>query len=591
MFVVVCAEVPESVGGIAGQVTLRRASMVGASRVARMIRFCVHDPSALRTVPTNGGESFDLRSAFLVGVDGRPTRGVMEARRGEIVAAVSGDQPFGLSLLVDLGAGVSPGELGSASGREPVSNIASNFASEFAGARMQVQTCFLPPRAEPYELFLEFARWTIKQFIEDCERWQMWNPSRHAEAFERWEAARDVFREALRTVDPLEAERLSRRALAIGLSACEALASRHAALLLAKRFSKRAASGASLGVCVEAAAPPNPASAAVSVASRFDVIALRTPWRRLETKPGTYDFKSLDAWVKWAVAAKKRIVLGPLVDFSTRDGVPTGLPDHVLAARGNHERMAELLWNHTRKIAERYRDAARVFIPASGANCAGWHTEGIDRMVEYVRTTVYAVRDARQDAQIVLEIRSPGAESWRGVKGTAWPSAFVQRLVAENLSLAAVGVRFEQGALGDPVRDLMTNARILDDYLGKEVPIIITGFGIPSVASPEQSVARGHWRGGASNERQKEWGDAMTRLAMSRGFVEAVWWSRLEDVAENSAGSTPAGSTPARSTDGLLDVAGNIKPIAERLLALRRAMSPTQGTAVGAASPSVRGGA
>ncbi len=78
----------------------------------------------------------------------------------------------------------------------------------------------------------------------------------------------------------------------------------------------------------------------------------------------------------------------------------------------------------------------------------------------------------------------------------------------------------------------------------------------------------------------------MTRLAMSRGFVEAVWWSRLEDVAENSAGSTPA-----RSTDGLLDVAGNIKPIAERLLALRRAMSPTQGTAVGAASPSVRGGA
>jgi hypothetical protein len=548
------------------QVTLRRASAVDAfSRVDSMIRFRVHDPSALRTVPANdGGEAFDLRSAFLVGADGRPTRGAMEARRGEIVAAVAGDQPFGLSLLVDLGAGVAPGELG----------------SELVGARIQVQTCFLPPRAEPYDLFLEFARWTIKQFIEDCERWQMWNPSRHSDAFERWEAARESFREALRTADPKEVERLSRRAVAIGLSACEALAARHAALLLAKRFSKRAASGASLGVCVEPVTPPIPTGNAVSVAARFDVIALRTPWRRLEPKPGAYDFKALDAWVKWAVAAKKRIVLGPLVDFFTRDGAPTELPDHVLAARGNHERMAELLWNHARRVAERYRDAARVFIPVSGANCAGWHTEGIDRMVEYVRTAVYAVRDVRQDAQIVVEIRSPGAESWRGTKGTAWPAAFVQRLVAENLSPAAVGVRFEQGGYGDPMRDMMTNARMLDGYLGQEVPIIITGFGVPSVGVPEQSTVRGHWRGGAGVDRQKEWGDAMTRLAMSRGFVEAVWWSRLEDVVGN----------PAAASDGLLDTAGNIKPIAERLLALRRAMSPAQGAAAGTAVGGASGG-
>ncbi len=499
-----------------------------------MIRFRIHTPTALRTLQDpKHGSVWDLRSAYLVGDNGRPVRGTIEAKGDSIFCAASGDVPLGIALLVD----------------------APN------AGRVVLQTCFLPQRAQPYDLFLEIARWLIKQFVEECETWQMWNPALSGPAFVHWEAAREAFRGAMHSEDPVEAERLALQAIASGVQAGECMTLRHADHLLAHRHRRKAASSTTLGITVDPRIPPTTANTAA--AKHFDVIALATPWRVIEPKPGKYDFTGLDAWVKWAASERKALVMGPLIDFSTVDGVPTELPAHALAAKKDTKRMRELIWEQVRAVVGRYQNATPLFVAVSGANCAGWSDEsagdGLERMVEFTRTAVVAVRDAKKTAKVVVEIQSPGAESWRGAKGTSWPTSFLQRLVSENLSLAAAGVRFCQGGGADPVRELMTIGALIDGYIGRELSIFITGFGVPSAVTPQELERRGSWHGSASPQKQAEWGEAFMRIALSRSFVEGAWWSRLQDVAGGAS-------------DGVVDAKGQVKPILERLLAVRHSM-------------------
>ena len=506
-----------------------------------MHQFRIHDPrgpDGLLQPATGAAGSgvWSISSCYLVGTDGRPARGAWKQSGDSIYAKPANDTPIGLALLVDVG----------------------------AGGRLVLQTCFLPAREKPYDLFLEIARWMIKQFVEECETWQMWNPAIAKEAIELWESARTTFREALRCDDPLAAERLARRTIAFGLDAGEALALRHAGHLVARRFRRKAVSSTTLGVCVDPATPPNPAS--MAAAKRFDVIALRTPWTLIERTPGKRDFSAVDAWVSWCVKERKALVLGPLVDFGTVDGMPTELPAHVLAARGDAKKFREFVWGQTRALAERYGAATPLFIATSGANCAGWHDEGIDRMVDLTRTAIVAVRDVARAARVVVELQSPGAEGWRGERGSAWPTSFLQGLVAANLNLTAAGVRFRQGAGGDPARDLMTTAGLLDGYVGRELPIFVTGFGVPSSTDGSRAaLERGVWRGRTADdampawtaETQARWGGSFFTLALARTFIEGAWWSRLQDARGGPS-------------DGVIDADGHPKPVLARLLEIRQ---------------------
>lgn len=509
-----------------------------------MIRFRVHDPSLVSGAVAFGGgragTGSGLACAHLVGADGRPARGTIGWDSGAIACAPADAGPVGIALLLDLG----------------------------ARGRMMLQTCFLPTRAEPYELFVELARALIKQYVEECETWQMWNPALSGDSIEKWESAREVFREALRSVDRAAAERLARRAVELGLDAGETMTLRHADHMLARRHRRKAPSATTLGICVDPETPLTPA--ATAAARVFDVIALRTPWRLIERVPGKPDFSAVEAWAKWAAAERKAVVLGPIVDFGTRDGVPVALPDHVAAMRGDAKRFREAVWFQARRVVERLGAYSPLFIAASGANCAGWHDEGLDRMIELTRTATFAVRDVKRAARVVVELQSPAAESWRGVKGTAWPTAFLQRLAGENLGLTAAGVRFVQGGAGDPVRDFMRDAALLDGYVGRETSVFVTGFGVPSADTDAEFSACGSWRGRWSPETQARWGDVFLRVALARTFIEGAWWSRLQDL-------------PGGPKDGVLDAAGAAKPVLEKLLRVRKSLASAAARAAGGA--------
>jgi hypothetical protein len=208
---------------------------------------------------------WSISSCYLIGTDGRPARGAWKQVGDTIYAKPANDTPIGLALLVDAG----------------------------AAGRLVLQTCFLPAREKPYDLFIEIARSMIKQFVEECETWQMWNPALAKEAIELWESARATFREALRCDDPLEAERIARRSIAYGLDAGEALALRHARHLLARRARRKGVSSTTLGVCIDPATPPTPAISsrpAQSCSSRSRCAGpspRQTPWSNVPVGSAT----------------------------------------------------------------------------------------------------------------------------------------------------------------------------------------------------------------------------------------------------------------------------------------------------------------
>jgi hypothetical protein len=471
--------------------------------------------------------AWSLRSAYLVGPDGRPVAGTVACEGGMIVCKGERDQPIGLALLVDAG----------------------------PAGRLVLQTCFLPSQDEPYELFIEVARWLIKQFVMQSEAWQMWNPAISGDALTVWDRAREQFRAALRCETAPEAERVAREAIALGVAAAEKLTGRHADHLLKRRYALKPASATALGVCVDPAIAPRGAAAAA--AKQFDVIALHTPWKRIEIKPGKRDFAAVDAWVQWCRQERKPFVLGPLIDFGPgENGVGSALPDHALAHRSDAKKLRELVWAHAHAVAERYQNETALFVTVSGANLPSWRAEGIERMLELVRTATVAVREVKRTAKTIIEIQSPIAEGWCGAKGAAWPTSFLQRVVGENLGLSAVGVRVVEGVGRDPVRELLTVADMLDGYLGRDLPVFVSGFGVPSAGD---AGTQGSWRGAWSAEHQAQWGVDMLRISLARSWIEGAWWSRLQDAVGAS--------------DGVIDANGQPKPALGAMLALRRGLN------------------
>ena len=109
----------------------------------------------------------------------------------------------------------------------------------------------------------------------------------------------------------------------------------------------------------------------------------------------------------------------------------------------------------------------------------------------------------------------------------------------------------------DAVHDLLTLATVIDRFRGLEVRTLVSAFGMPSAGATDRVGVR---RAGWSDEVQRAWGGSMARVALGRPFIEAAWWSRLQDAAGGPH-------------DGVLDVAGRAKPVLHELVELKRRVS------------------
>lgn len=478
-----------------------------------ILRFAVHDPGLL----DSGAED----AAHLIGADEGPLRGKVR---------------FGASLI----------RCGFA---DEIAALALPVRAGSAGS-LVLQTCLLPPREEPYGLVLELARHRIKHFIQKCEEWQMWDPALSRGAMERWDGARAVFASALLSNDPARSEELARTALEQAIDASERLADAHAEILLHRRFGARAAGSIVLGAVV---APERAPAGRVErlLSEEFDVVAVPMPWATIEPNPGRFDYAATDRWIEWAQARRRPVMAGPLVDLRE-----SALPAHARAARDDYRRFRDLAYDQVDRIVARYGAAVGIWNVGRGFHANEWLSLGAEQMIDLARRTILAVRQRQRKANTLVELGDVFGEGEARRAGALPPWRYLELLQQEGIPFSAAGVRFTPGADGQRTRDLFQMSATLDRFLGREARLLVSAFAAPSRAG---EADEGWWREGWTPETQAEWAARFASIALSKPFVETLFWAHATDDA-GGAGR------------GLVDPAGCDRPVLSRLLALRRSL-------------------
>jgi GH35 family endo-1,4-beta-xylanase len=451
-----------------------------------MLRFAVYDhqgPAA----------DWPLTNAHLVGADDLPQRGEINFERGHIVCRKRGAEATAVCLQYEAG---SVGSL-------------------------MLQTCLLPDREKPYVLSIELARHRIKMFIAKSEEWQMFDLSAEHPAMKSWEDARKLLTEAWTAEDPIKADRSARQSLGLAIEATERLAMAHAEILLHRRFGSKAASSSTLGVRVWPGRDAQPLRDLIG--KEFDVLVLPLVWKELEVAEGKYNWDPVDRWMDWAAKQKKPIVAGPLLDFSKR-----AVPEWVYVFQNDYETCRDMAYDHLEKVVDRYKSIVGMWNIGEGLNNNENFVFTADQMIDLVRMTTLLLRQARKGARAMIELSQPYGEHCAFTPDSVHPLSFVERLVQEGVRLDAVGIQlmFGRRDFGQATRDLMQISSLLDRFYLLEIPILVSAMGVPSETIDVQG---GWWTEPWSMDLQAKWISRVFAIALSKPFVETLFWTDLYD--------------------------------------------------------------
>ncbi|MDY7110235.1 MAG: endo-1,4-beta-xylanase [Planctomycetota bacterium] len=481
-----------------------------------MLRFAVYDEKGR-------ADSWPLINAHLLGPDDLVLRGKIAFKDGRIVCKTRESQAAALSLQYDAG------RMG----------------------RLMLQTCLLPPRKKPYILSVELARHRIKMFIAKSEEWQMFDLSEDHPAMRHWEQARQGLTAALTADNPVKADRAARAALNRAIEATERLALAHAEILLHRRYATRPASSVTLGVRIWPESEGKELKELI--ASNFDLLIIPLRWKDLEVEEGVYNWERVDRWMEWAGAEGKPIVAGPLLDFSRR-----ALPEWMYVWQHDYDTCRDLVYEYMERVVHRYRGLVGMWNIASGLNVNENFEFTPVQILDLARTASLLVRQSRKGARTMIELREPFGEHGANRRRSIPPLTFVDQLVQGGVKFDALGVQllFGQQDSGRASRDLAQISSLLDKFFLLETPVLVSALGVPSQPIDEEG---GWWHEPWSPDVQSRWIARLFPVAMSKPFVESIFWTDLVDHDE-----------AALPKAALIDESGRARPAFARLTGMRK---------------------
>ncbi len=525
-----------------------------------MIRFAVHDKSG-------PAKDWPLHHAHLIGKEDLTVSGAIGFESGIITCKKHSGDAAALGVQVDAG----------------------------ANGRLVLQTCLLPDREQPYNLFVELARHRLMLLLNKFEEWALVAlPAEHP-VMAGFEKARGLFTQAIATPHDGTAEsacrmtELARESLLLGIEAGERMTA-----LQAERELAAKASGKPLVAIVNDAEeekpepPPKPTLGCILhpdqfseplqkvVAKTFDFVSVPVRWSDIEREEGHRNFVATDRWIEWAVrTAKLPVCGGPLLDMSSR-GVPSWL--HIW--ENDYKTLRELAYEHLKVVVTRYRRAVPRWTVISGVQTNMELNLRMEEMVDLTRLAVLTVRKLQPQATMLIEISHPFGEHTTHIDRALAPVLYAGIVKESGISFDGFGVRLQMGD-GEPgraSRDLMQLSAILDTLASFDKPIHVTAVGAPSGAfRPPAASAKyaelyadpGWWRSSWSPTTQAEWLTQAVAVAAAKPYVHSVCWQMLWDTE----------ATPEMRLGGVITADGRPKPGLKRIgdvsAALRAGRSPT----------------
>lgn len=502
-----------------------------------MIRFAVYNESGLVA-------EMPLRHSYLVGKEDLTIAGMIGFEEGVITCKKHTAEAAALGVQVDAG----------------------------PAGRLVLQTCLLPDRDEPYNLFVELARHRLMLLLTKIEEWSLTDLPPEHPVMSGFEQVRELFTQAISTPHDgtvetaVRATALAKRSLELGIETGERMTLLQAERDLPLRFAA-AGSGSdgaevvkpTIGCTLHPDQFAEPLQRVVVKA--FDFVAVPMRWSEIEREEGQRQFTSTDRWIEWAVrTAKLPVVGGPLLDFSPR-GVPAWL--HIW--ENDYKTLRELAYEHLKVVVTRYRRAVKRWVVVSGVQTNAELSLRMEEMVDLTRLAVLTVRKLQPQAQVFVEVSHPFGEHTTHVDRALAPILFAGVVKESGIGFDGFGVRVQTGDCepGRATRDLMQFSAMLDLLASFDKPVHVTSLGAPSGPARPPPAGKhlelfgdpGYWRGPWTPARQAEWLSAAVTIAAGKPFVHSICWQSLWDSEVS----------PEMPLGGLITAEGKPKPALKRM--------------------------
>ncbi len=438
-----------------------------------------------------------VTGAYVVGSDGVPLRGEIELREPHLICAKRAEGPAALALLC------------------PVPACGS----------IMLETSRLIDRDKPYNLPLELVRGRLMRINQKREEWGLYDFEGIEPVAREIDKARDLFVEALKADEPDLQTRLAEQALQVSFVSGEQLSHFHADLFLTRRRQAHAFSKRTMGCTIDLA---NTAEAyRQRLREAFDFAYLPIPWRTVEPKQQEFNWRPFDSWVEWLAKSRMPIKVGPLVSFHERH-----VPDWLGMYETDFETVRNLIFEHVRRIVERYGTYVHHWDVISGVHAENTFDFSFEQLMELTRVSGSLVKQLAPRAQTVIDLVWPWGEYYARNQRTIPPMLYADMVVQSGIGFDGLGVQFLFGAPADGmfVRDMFQISEKLDRLGSFGKPLHITAVQVPSSPVGEGPLAGGGvWWKPWSEAVQARWLKEFCTLALSKPFVESITWRDLAD--------------------------------------------------------------
>ncbi len=449
----------------------------------------------------------DLATAYLVGADNVPIRGEFTYTDGEIQCRKRAAGPAALTLMWET----------------------KNFGS------VMLETTRLPERDEPYVLNLELARGRVMKLMQKREEWGIFDVTEAQVINEKANECRDLLLNAITHQDePAKCSEFADKCLQLALPLSEQAALTHADLLLQRRIATRNFPRGAFGCRVEVG---NTTEAYRRLMiPNADFIRLPTWWKTIEPQEQKFEWAAIDEWMDFLRRARLPVVAGPLVHFGE-----AAIPDWLYIWEHDYETVRDLLYEHIDRVVTRYSTSVALWNVLSGLHVNAQFSFTFDQLMDLTRMGVGLVKKINPSTRTMIELTQPWGEYYAGNQRSIPPLLYAEMIVQSGIQFDIFGVQMRFGVPREGCwqRDLFQISSLIDRFAPLGRPLMISALQVPS-APADAANSAGVWRKPWSEVLQAKWLEAVTDIALSKPFVEAICWNDLTDTAGKST-SMPFG--------------------------------------------------
>lgn len=410
-----------------------------------------------------------------------------------------------------------------------------------------------------YRLLLELARGKLNQVRTHTAEWEAIGLRLPPEYDAELRDVTQLFARSLLCQTTQESDTLATRVLERSYALADSLTREYVSQLFDTRHQEEGL----LDTRLATRSRSGPGELAAEYARTFNASQISFCWRDLEPEEARYNWSAPDLAVAAAKSTELPITGGPIIDLAT--GM---VPVWAEQWNGDLPTLAAFMCEFVEETIGRYKEDIRRWVVCAGFNQADSLGLDDDERLRLAFRLFEAASQVDPELELVLSVAQPWGDYLIHENHTISPLTFPDDMIRAGVRVSAVELELRIGSVprGSLPRDLLDTARLLNLYGLLGVPLEIV-LGLPS-GSPKTPLGNTHgqtiwtsgWPSSPTSEGQAEWGASFAALVLSAPHVRSVTWDNWTD-AESQL--TPWG--------GLLDAAGNPKPLLSRLRTLRTA--------------------